>query len=388
MAKQIINIGSAPNDNTGDSLRVGGAKINQNFTELYDTVGNLANVAFSGSFNDLTDVPEFSEGGGGGGGEGTVTSVNSVLPDVGGNVSLSKNDIGLDQVDNTSDADKPISTATQSALDLKVSEGDSRLTNARTPTAHTHPTSEITGLDAALASKVDDGDSRLTDSRTPTAHTHTTSDVSGLDTALDSKYDSAADVQTALESLDPTTAVDLVRTLLEYIAVSDGFIKFSSTAGLPLESTSGVIPPSATWAQIFSETAGTNTFDANLALDVITALTVTSAASITLNPATSGKVNFSIPATDAAVTLNIASQPASMKGVTVFIEVVNSGGGAKTITASTAGGSGLMTLKYPTGVDQSAELGSAANDRLFYIVRLTDPANDIAHIIGAMEAPA
>lgn len=37
-----------------------------------------------------------------------------------GDVVLSANDVGLGNVDNTSDADKPISTATQSALDLRV----------------------------------------------------------------------------------------------------------------------------------------------------------------------------------------------------------------------------------------------------------------------------
>ena len=35
MAQQIVNIGAAANDNTGDSIRVGGGKINDNFTELY-----------------------------------------------------------------------------------------------------------------------------------------------------------------------------------------------------------------------------------------------------------------------------------------------------------------------------------------------------------------
>jgi hypothetical protein len=36
MAKQLIGLGAAPNDNTGDTARVAGAKINDNFTELYD----------------------------------------------------------------------------------------------------------------------------------------------------------------------------------------------------------------------------------------------------------------------------------------------------------------------------------------------------------------
>lgn len=35
MAQQTIGIGAAPNDDTGDTLRVGGDKINDNFTELY-----------------------------------------------------------------------------------------------------------------------------------------------------------------------------------------------------------------------------------------------------------------------------------------------------------------------------------------------------------------
>lgn len=41
-----------------------------------------------------------------------------------GNVNITKENIGLDNVDNTADADKPISTATQSALDLKANSAD------------------------------------------------------------------------------------------------------------------------------------------------------------------------------------------------------------------------------------------------------------------------
>jgi len=35
MAQQLIGIGAAPNDGTGDDLRAAGDKINDNFTELY-----------------------------------------------------------------------------------------------------------------------------------------------------------------------------------------------------------------------------------------------------------------------------------------------------------------------------------------------------------------
>ena len=38
MAQQIINVGSAPNDGTGDTLRNSQIKANANFTELYNAV--------------------------------------------------------------------------------------------------------------------------------------------------------------------------------------------------------------------------------------------------------------------------------------------------------------------------------------------------------------
>ena len=42
MAKQVINVGLTANDGTGDSLRSGAQKINENFTELYTFLGNPA----------------------------------------------------------------------------------------------------------------------------------------------------------------------------------------------------------------------------------------------------------------------------------------------------------------------------------------------------------
>lgn len=40
MAKQVVGIGSTPNDGTGDTLRVGADKINDNFDELYTALGD------------------------------------------------------------------------------------------------------------------------------------------------------------------------------------------------------------------------------------------------------------------------------------------------------------------------------------------------------------
>jgi hypothetical protein len=44
MAQQLINIGSSPNDGSGDSLRTAFGKINTNFTELYKSASQTGNV--------------------------------------------------------------------------------------------------------------------------------------------------------------------------------------------------------------------------------------------------------------------------------------------------------------------------------------------------------
>ena len=40
MAKQTLGLGTSANDNTGDTLRVGGDKVNDNFNEIYAALGN------------------------------------------------------------------------------------------------------------------------------------------------------------------------------------------------------------------------------------------------------------------------------------------------------------------------------------------------------------
>ena len=51
MAKQTVGIGSSANDGSGDTLRVGADKINDNFDEIYAALGNSSNV--------LTDIVGF-----------------------------------------------------------------------------------------------------------------------------------------------------------------------------------------------------------------------------------------------------------------------------------------------------------------------------------------
>jgi hypothetical protein len=94
---------------------------------------------------------------------GQVTSVAGRT----GAVTLAKADVGLGNVDNTSDVNKPISTAVQTALDGKQAAGSYAPATGIAPTA-------ITGT-AVITT-----DSRLSDSRTPTAHTHPASEVTGI----------------------------------------------------------------------------------------------------------------------------------------------------------------------------------------------------------------
>ena len=54
MAKQIINIGTEGNDNTGDAIREAFNKVNENFTELYAVFGVGGQI----NFTSLSDVPD------------------------------------------------------------------------------------------------------------------------------------------------------------------------------------------------------------------------------------------------------------------------------------------------------------------------------------------
>lgn len=62
MAKKSIGLGTTANDHSGDSLRVAGGKINDNFTELYNALGingvlGVHAIAKSGLYTDLIGIP-------------------------------------------------------------------------------------------------------------------------------------------------------------------------------------------------------------------------------------------------------------------------------------------------------------------------------------------
>lgn len=168
---KLVGVGTTANDNTGDPLRDAFVKINNNFTELYiepsiSLVGNILTLTRPDDSTSTVDLAPYldedaraiSSGTIDGAGIVTFTrddattftlDLSSLLDDTNlvtsvagkaGVVTLVKGDVGLGNVDNTSDANKPISTATQTALNLKY--------DASNPAGYTSNVGDITEVSA------------------------------------------------------------------------------------------------------------------------------------------------------------------------------------------------------------------------------------------------
>lgn len=124
---QTINVGTSANDKTGDALRTAFQKTNSNFSYLNglisDDVERLDSLIdaggassvwgdITGTLSDQTDLNSAL-----GGKVPTTRTINS--QPLSGDITLTKSNIGLSNIDNTSDANKPVSTAQQTAFDLK-----------------------------------------------------------------------------------------------------------------------------------------------------------------------------------------------------------------------------------------------------------------------------
>lgn len=59
MAKQGISTGTTPNDGTGDSLLDGALKINANFTEIYDALGDGSTIGSYANFTGVVTATSF-----------------------------------------------------------------------------------------------------------------------------------------------------------------------------------------------------------------------------------------------------------------------------------------------------------------------------------------
>ncbi len=114
-----------------------------------------------------------------------------------GAVTLAKADVGLGNVDNTSDATKAVLSATKLATARTIAgtsfDGQANIDISYTnltnkPALGTAAAKDIPATGNAAATQLVLGnDSRLSDARAPTAHSHAINDVTSLQTALDGK---------------------------------------------------------------------------------------------------------------------------------------------------------------------------------------------------------
>jgi len=136
MAKQVLNVGSAPDDGTGDTVRAGAIKTNDNFTELYDAdVVTAAHIASTsnphsvtktqvslGNVDNTSNATERAA-------TATLTNKTLTAPVINSPSGLAKTDVGLSNVDNTADSAKPVSSAQLTALNLKEDAADKGAAN-------------------------------------------------------------------------------------------------------------------------------------------------------------------------------------------------------------------------------------------------------------------
>lgn len=110
-----------------------------------DIVPVITAAQFSALETRVSDLEDLDPG------SGTVSSVNSVAPDGGGNVVLDKSDIGLGNVQNFAPADMGISTDTQEALDAKADLVGGKVPTAQLPTLPNGATVPVASQAAMLA---------------------------------------------------------------------------------------------------------------------------------------------------------------------------------------------------------------------------------------------
>ena len=99
MAYQSIGLGSSANDGTGDTLRAGGDKVNDNFVELYTLLGTGSALTSGMS--------------------ATATVVTLTAPVIATSLDLNGSELILDV-----DADTSITADTDDTIDFKIGGAD------------------------------------------------------------------------------------------------------------------------------------------------------------------------------------------------------------------------------------------------------------------------
>jgi hypothetical protein len=291
-------------------------------------------------------------------GSGAAGAVSSVAGKTGA-VTLVKGDVGLGNVDNTSDASKPVSTAQQTALDLKSNLASPTFTGvpaAPTAAVGTNTTQLATTAyvnaeianDAAPIAHVGSGG---------TAHAAASTSVAGFMSAADkTKLDgiaAGAQVQAVSSVAGRTGAVTL--------AVAD----VSGAAPLASPTLTGVpAAPTAAVATNTTQIATTAFVNAEIANDA-TPISHVGTGGTQHAAATTAVAGF-MSAADKTKLDGVASgataNTGTVTGVTATAPVVSSGGTAPviSITAATTSAAGSMSAADKTKLDGIAA-GATAN---------------------------
>ena len=170
---------------TNNTTNLTGYKANQGNYYLISMAGTFAGISFEvGDWLVANDS-----------GWGKIDNTDAVTSVAGkiGAVSLTKSDVGLENVENTSDANKPISNPTQTALDGKSNTNHNHAIadvsglqlslNTKSDISHDHAWNEITGKPTSFTPATHNHDTAYS----AVGHTHTIANITSLQSSLDGK---------------------------------------------------------------------------------------------------------------------------------------------------------------------------------------------------------
>ena len=357
MAKQVLNVGSAPDDGTGDTVREGAIKTNDNFTELYnDDVVTAAHIASTanphsvtktqvslGNVDNTSNATERAA-------TATLTNKTLTSPVVNSPTGIVKADVGLSNVDNTADSAKPVSSAQLVALNLKEDSAnkgaangyaslgsDSKVPTAQLPALAITDTFVVASQAAQVALTAEVGDICI---RTDESKSYIL------------KTDPASTFGNWSELLTPTDTVLSVNTLTGAVTLTTANIADSANKRYVTDANLVVI----------GNTSGTNTGD-NAGVT-----TVTGSAPIVSSGGNTPAISISAATISAAGSLSSADKVkinaltgTEVTSVTGTAPVVSSGGATPAISmaAATASVNGYATSVQITKLDGIATAATA-----------------------------
>ena len=292
---------------------------------------------------------------------------NLASPTFTGTVSgITKTMVGLGNADNTSDANKPVSSAAQAAFDLKANTSDvntalatkvDKVTGKELST-NDYTTAEKTKLAAITGTNTGDQDLSALATNSALALKANTSDVN---TALNLKANSA-DVTSTLNLKANTTDVNTaLATKLDKVTGKELSTNDYTTAEkTKLAAITGTNTGDQDLSALATNTAlalKANTTDVNTALNL--KLDVTGNASSATKLATTRNING--VAFDGSVDITVTANAGTLTGTTLATNVVNSSlSGVGTITSGTWSGTTIAVAKGGTGTNNGSITGTSA----------------------------